>query len=179
MVKREASIPEMVDQSKMVITRPSVSTFERYEHSGSLMNAAMYVGLASLIAGVLGIAGGLPGLIGGLINALATFFIFTGLVYYIGKNQGGTGTFDEVAYTFSLFIAPLIVVNGIAMLFGLLLGGWFVALVGLAVLLVQAFFAYIAVQSSMNLINPTKSLITLAGAVLGTWIIQLLIGLIF
>jgi hypothetical protein len=180
MTQKQASIPEMFNQSKMVLATPSVATFERYERSGTLVNAAIYVGIAALIAGLLGLTGGIAGLIGGVLGALAQFFIFTGLVYYIGKSQGGTGTFDEVAYTFSLFIAPLIVIGAVVSLFGIipLLGPVFVFVVALILLLVQAYFAYLAVQSSMNIADTAKSFLTLGGAVIGTFLIMFLINIV-
>jgi hypothetical protein len=182
--QQSASIGDMVNQSKMVLTTPSVATFERYERSGNLVNAGIYIGIAAIIAAILGLSGGISGLIGSFLSTLANFFIFTSLVYYIGKQQGGTGTFDEVAYTFSLFIAPLSLVVPIIGLFVLIpvIGLLFVPIlliVVLIVLLVQAYFGYLAVQSSMNITDTTKSIITLGGAVIGTFIIQWLIQAIF
>lgn len=181
MVQKQASIPEMFQQSKMVLTTPSVATFERYERNGNLTNAAIYVGIAALIAGLLGLTGGIMGLIAGVLASLAQFFIFTGLVYYIGKSQGGTGTFDEVAYTFSLFIAPLIVIGAVVSLFGIipLLGPLFVFVVALILLVVQAYFAYLAVQSSMNIADTGKSFMTLGGAIIGTLLIMVIIRAVF
>ncbi|NTW02552.1 MAG: hypothetical protein HGA19_14950 [Oscillochloris sp.] len=111
---RQVSLPEMVAQSRDVISNPSVGTFERYEHQGTIANAAIYVGIAAVISGLLGLISGFGGLISGILNALVLFFVFTGLVFYIGKSiASGTGTWDEVAYTFSLFWAPLAVVSAI------------------------------------------------------------------
>ncbi|NTV64687.1 MAG: hypothetical protein HGA65_14310, partial [Oscillochloris sp.] len=101
-IPQQISIPEMIAQSRDVITNPSVSTFERYEQRGTTVNAAIYVGIATIISGILGLTSGLGGLISGVIGALVGFFVFTGMVFYIGKNvANGTGTWDEVAYTFS------------------------------------------------------------------------------
>jgi hypothetical protein len=119
-----------------------------------------------------------------VLSTLVGFFVFSGLVYYIGKSQGGTGTFDEVAYTFSLFVAPLSLVVPIIGIFTLIpfLGLLFVPIMLLAaliVLIVQAFLAYIAVRSSMNISNQQTALLTLGGAVLGTFIIQIIVVSIF
>jgi hypothetical protein len=186
---QQTSIPQMVAQSRDIISNPSVITFERYERSGTTVNAAIYMGVAAAISGLLGLTGGPLGLIGGVVGALVGFFVFTGLVFYIGRNvAGGTGTWDEVAYTFSLFIAPLTVVGAalgfVAWLFSFIpLLGWLVGLlvglIGLAILLVQAYFAYVAVQSSMNIRDQTRALITLGLAVVGTLVIQLIVGAIF
>lgn len=186
---QQTSIPEMVAQSRDIISNPSVITFERYEHRGTIVNAAIYVAIAAVISGVLGLTGGLGGLLGSALGALIGFFVFTGMVFYVGKNvAGGTGTWDEVAYTFSLFVAPLIVLGAVL---GLavwilslipLLGGLFAllgALASLLILLVQAYFAYVAVQSSMNIRDQGKAIITLVLAVVGTFVVQLVIGGMF
>ncbi len=186
---QQSSITEMVAQSRDIISNPSVGTFERYEQRGTTTNAAIYIAIAAVIAGVLGIYGGPLGIIGGALSALIGFFVFTGLVFYIGKNvANGTGTWDEVAYTFSLFIAPLTVVGAVVTLVAWvlslipLLGGLFFLLGGLVTLLIlviQAYFAYIAVQSSMNIRDQGKALTTLGLAVIGTLIVQLIIAAIF
>ena len=57
---------------------------------------------------------GIGGFLGGLLGALVQFFVFTGLVFFLGKNiAGGSGSWDEVAYTFALFTAPLIVLGAL------------------------------------------------------------------
>ncbi|MEI7769196.1 MAG: YIP1 family protein [Chloroflexales bacterium] len=186
---QQTSVSEMIAQSRDIISNPSVSTFERYEQRGTMVNAAIYVGIAAVISGVLGITGGIGGLLSGLVGALIGFFVFTGLVFYIGKSiAAGTGTWDEVAYTFSLFSAPLIVVGAalglVVWIFHFIpVLGALVALLGLIVslviLLVQAYFAYIAVQSSMNIRDQGKALTTLGLAVIGTFVVQMVVGMMF
>ncbi len=177
------SLSEMVNSSIVVLTKPSVSTFEMYERRGNLQSALIYVGIAALISGVLGlIGGGLLGLVGGIISALLGFLLFTGAVFYIGKSQGGTGTFGEVAYTFSLFVAPLSVISAF---FGLLagviplLGACLALIAGIGILVIQVYLGYLAVQSSMNLTDRTKAIITLVGAAIVSFIVSLVIGGIF
>ncbi|MBX0328646.1 YIP1 family protein [Oscillochloris sp. ZM17-4] len=186
---QQVSLPEMVAQSRDVISNPSVGTFERYERRGTTTNAAIYVGVASVVAGVLGLTGGLGGLLSGILGALIGFFVFTGMVFYIGKSvAGGTGTWDEVAYTFSLFVAPLTVLGAVISLVVWLFSfipilGFLVALlsfpIALIILLAQAYFAYIAVQSSMNIRDQGKAIITLGLSVVGTVIVQMIIGGMF
>lgn len=169
----------MVGQSVDVMTNPNEITFERYERHGSLREAAIYIGLAAVVAGLFSLGGGALGFVGGVINALIGFFLFTWLVYVIGKGQGGTGTFDEVAYTFALFIAPLTIIGG---LFGIVAAipiiNLLVPILGLVLLAVQAVFAFIAVRSSMNITDKRTALITLGGAVIATFIVQLIVAMI-
>ncbi|MCU0490560.1 MAG: hypothetical protein MUD01_03035 [Chloroflexaceae bacterium] len=183
MMQRNSSIPDMVrgmmTQSLVVLQNPSVSTFERYERSGTAVQAAIYVGLAALITGLLGIfSGGIGAVVANVISTLIGFFIFTGLVYYIGQAQGGTGKFDEVAYTFSLFWAPLAVLVslGSLVLTITIIGVIFIPLLALVGLLASAYFAYLSVQSSMNLFDQTRILITLGGAVIGTMVLRVVLG---
>ncbi len=172
-------VPTMIGQSVDVLSNPNEQTFERYERHGTLQDAAIYVGLAALLTALIGIPGGLGGIIGNLLGALLGFVLFTGLIYWVGKQQGGTGTLDEVAYTFALFIAPLTLVNGIVRLTASLpVIGLLTPLLGLALLAVQAVFAYLAVRSSMNLNDKTRALLTLGGAVLATWILEMILLLV-
>lgn len=175
------AIGPMLQQSLAILRRPTVATFERYERRGSFFEAALYIGFSALVAGVLGLVGGIAGMLTGIVGALVNFFVFTGLVYLIGCLRGGSGTFSEVAYTFSLFIAPLIViwsalgfvarslqlipvvggVLAIMMLYGLLIG--------------QIFFAYLALQASMNILHRGTSLLILCAAAIGTLMMMLLV----
>lgn len=186
---QQVSIPEMVAQSRDIISNPSVVTFERYEHRGTMVNAATYVGIAAIVSGLLGLVGGLGGFISGVLSALLAFFVFTGLVFYIGKSvANGTGTLDEVAYTFSLFWAPLAIISA-AITFIVFLFSWIPLLnviiglagliISLGILLVNCYFAYLAVQSSMNIRDQGKAVMTLLFSFLGTGLALLIIGMIF
>jgi hypothetical protein len=186
---QSVSVGDMVAQSQAIISNPSVSTFERYERRGSITHAAVYIAIAAVIVGLLGLTGGLGGLVSGVLGTVAGFFIFTGMVYLLGKNiAGGTGNFDEVAYTFSLFSAPIYVIGAVVGLIVWLFSfipvlGFLVGILGflvsLLILVVQAYFAYIAVQSSMNIHDSTKAIITLVLAVVASMVVQLVLGSIF
>lgn len=194
----QSSLNEMVTQSRDVLVNPSVPTFDRYERRGTMSNAAVYIGIAAVISTVLGLIGallpGLPnvsvgGVLGSLLTALTQFFVFTGMVYFLGKNMyGGSGTWDEVAYTFSLFIAPLIVVGAaiglIVSLFAWipiinLLIGFAAALIGILLLIVQIYYGYLAVQSSMNLRDQTQAIIVLVLSFVASAVMMGVIGFIF
>ena len=176
------SFLEMLDQSRDIMLNPSVATFERHEQRGTLVNAATYVGVAALIAALIGaISGGPAGFLSSLLASLAQFFVFTGMVYLLGKSMfGGTGNWDEVAYTFSLFTAPLILLGALVGLI-IVLFSWIpvlnllVGLAGLVVALlmlaVQIYYAYLAVQSSMNIRTGSQAAITLVLAFLATLLV--------
>ena len=159
---------EMVNQSVSVVSKPSVSTFELYEKRGTMRDAALLIAASSAIAGLLSFRTGAGGMIAAVIVALVGFFAFTYLVHFIAKQQGGTGTLDEVAYSFALFWAPLAVVGATAtMLLGWALG----TVISLAQLAASVYFAYLAIQSSMNFTDSSKIWTTLAGAVIGYMVI--------
>ena len=46
------SLSEMINSSIVVLTKPSVSTFEQYEKRGGTRDALMYVGIAAAVAGI-------------------------------------------------------------------------------------------------------------------------------
>jgi hypothetical protein len=176
--QQTSSITEMFGQSVEVMTKPSVTTFEQYERRGTLAQAAIYVAIGAVLSGLFGLTGGIGGFIGGVLVSLIGFFLFTGLVYYVGTTQGGSGTYNEVAYTFSLFWAPMAIIGalGSLILAITIIGIIFIPIWLLVVLGVNAFFAYLAVQSSMNMHESGKIFITLGAAIIGTFLIQVLIG---
>lgn len=172
------SIPDMISQSRQVLTNPSVATFERFENSGGLREALIYVALAAAVTGVFGLGGGLIGFLQNIVLTLLGFGVFTYLVYLFGKRQGGTGTFDQVAYTFSLFWGPLAVVFGMLTLLLIitLIGVLFLPLLGLLAIAANVYFAYLAVQSSMNLQKGRDTWMTLLVAGLGTLLFNVIVG---
>ncbi len=165
-------ISEMIDQSIKVISNPTVATFDNYENRGTMRDALIYVGLGALVSGALSFSGGLGAIIGGAISALATFLVFVYVVHAFGKSQGGTGTLDQVAYTFSLFWMPL------SILFAVLTFVLAITIVGIllipallfAFLAANAYFGYVGVQSSMNLTKGSQAIVTLVVAVIATGI---------
>ena len=116
------------------------------------------------VAGLLSFRAGAGGMIAAVIVALVGFFAFTYLVHFIAKQQGGTGTLDEVAYSFALFWAPLAVVGAIAMM---ILGWALGTVISMAQFAASVYFAYLAIQSSMNFTDSSKIWTTLGGAVIG------------
>ena len=174
-------ISEMIDQSIKVISNPTVTTFETYEARGTIRDALIYVGLGALVSGALAFSGGLMGIIGGAISTLAAFLVFVYVVHAFGKSQGGTGTLDQVAYTFSLFWMPLSILSAVAVLIltitivGILL----IPALLLAILAANVYFGYIGVQSSMNLAKGSPAILTLVVAAIATMITYGIIVSIF
>jgi Yip1 domain len=161
-------LSEMINQSIKVISNPTVETFDTHENRGTMRDALIYVGLGALVSGALSFSGGLGAIIGGAISALATFFVFVYVVHAFGKSQGGTGTLDQVAYTFSLFWMPLSILFAIA-LFVLtitIVGILLIPALFFAFIAAVAYFAYVGVQSSMNLPKGSSAIITLVVAVI-------------
>ncbi len=163
-----ATIPEMINQSIEVLTKPSVATFDKYEKRGGVQQAAIYIALASAISGLFGIVtyGGALGFLIALILTLVSFFLLTFLMHFIGRQMGGTGTYNEVAYSFALFQAPinvLVAILGIIPIIGALAAfiGWIAGI----------YFSYLAVQASMNFTDSGKVWTTLIGA----WVINIII----
>src|SRR5688572_16856310 len=122
MMVQGVSISEMLNQSTTVLTKPSIQSFEQFERRGGMREAIVYIGVAAVLAGAAGlvfglltggIGGAIAGLITGLVPPLISFFVFTFVLYFVGKQQGGTGTQDEVFYTCALYTAPLLAVTGV------------------------------------------------------------------
>jgi hypothetical protein len=176
MMIQGVSIPEMVNQSVTVLTKPGVATFEQFERSGGQREGLVYVGTAAAIGAVISLLVGVftLGPIGGIISGIAAFilplvgFYLSGtLIHYIGTTQGGTGTKDEVFYTISLFLAPILAINGtignipflncIALPATLALG------------IYQIYLGYLSIRSSMNL-DQNKAIITMVVS----WIVQVI-----
>ena len=102
-----------------------------------------------------------------LVQTLLGFAVFTGLVYFIGKNLfKGTGTYPEVAYTFALFYVPISVVSAVIGIIPIL-----GALVAFILGLINIYFGYLAVQSSMNLRDSTSAIVTLVLSYIGSAIV--------
>jgi hypothetical protein len=169
----------MISSSINVLTKPSVATFEQYERRGTVRDAFVYMIAAGLLAGIVGllfglingVTGALVGFVAGAIIPIIGFAVFASVLYFMGKQQGGTGTQDEVFYTCALYTAPLLAITGvigaIPLLNCLLLPATF--LLGLY----QLYLGYLASRSSMNL-DQTKAIISVVVAIIA----QIIVGAI-
>ena len=176
MMIQGVSIGDMLNQSMTVLTKPSVQSFEQFERRGTQREGLIYVGAAAALAGIVGavfglLTGGIAGLIGGLVigivGPLLSYFVFSFLVYTIGKSQGGTGTQDEVFYTTSLYTAPLLAVTGVVNAIPFL--GCILLPVTFILGIYQLYLGYLATRSSMNL-DQNKAILTVVLSIIAMWI---------
>ena len=176
-----SSLPEMFNSSIAVLTRPSIQTFEQYEKRGGMRDALMYVGAWALIAGlvsfVFGFLGGLTAaiiaLIATVIGAVVGFLVFAFAIYFMGRQQGGSGTQDEVLYTTALYTAPLTAIAGVINAIPIINCVFFP--LTLAIAIYQMYLGYLATRSSMNL-DQTKAIITVVVAYVAYFIVAILLG---
>lgn len=177
----QAQITDMFAQSTAVLAQPNSDTFERFERRGGIQQALIYVMVAAVVSAIIaaifapfhGDVTVLGQLFSRLIGIPAQFFLFTGLVYLIGKNLfKGTGTYPEVAYSFALFYVPLSILSTLVMLVPLL--GW---IAGLVISVVMIYFGFLAVRSSMNLRDSVSAGVTLLlSGIASFWIMVLFLS---
>jgi len=84
----------------------------------SLGDAAIVVGAAGLISGLIGAltnskVGLVEGVIGGAIGGIIGSMVFAGLVWGMAKVLGGKGEYGRQYYLYSLFGAPVTVINSV------------------------------------------------------------------
>ncbi|GAP62922.1 hypothetical protein ARMA_1345 [Ardenticatena maritima] len=175
-------ITEMLNESIAVLTSPSVATFERVERNGTKQDALQYViaaavvsaAFSAVIALIFAVVGNasmmsvIGALIRGLVIPVAGFYVFAYLVHLIGKQQGGTGTEDEVFYTIALISAPLLAFNSIIGSIPLL--NCLALLFTFLIQIYMIYLTYLAVRASMNL-ESTPAIITTVVA----WVVQFIV----
>ncbi len=175
---------EVIQQSIQVLTQPRVETFERFERHGGQREALTYVTAAAALAGVVAFLAGIfsggvtvavIGLLGALIGPLLSFFIFAFVVNWMGKQQGGTGTQDEVFYTCALYTAPIMAITGVVGNIPIL--GCLFAPISLLLGLYQLYLGYVATRASMNL-DQNKAIITVVVAIIAQWVVFAVIAAI-
>lgn len=191
-MRYQITFRQMLDDSRAILTRPSVATFDRYGRGGDALAAAKYVGAAALLGALLGwlIRVALTGSTGnlfvvlvntatGAIDVLLGFFFFVFLVHLIGQYQGGMGSFDGLAYAFALFVAPIsVIVLALELLLPVLVpnGLALARLVRVAEIVLWAVFAWLAIRSVLRMRDNRSILITLGGAVLAMIVLRLIFG---
>jgi hypothetical protein len=190
MMLQHMTVSNMLNQSTLLLKKPSVQSLKQFELCGGQGEALIYVGGVSTLAGIIcfvfghwfgGIGDYVYGLLGGVLFPLIGFVVSSLTIFYTGRRQGGMGTLDAVFYTCSL-LAPLPAIGMIAFftasaldigvsLFLLL------ALVALVVAIYQTYLTYLATRSSMNL-DKTKVIITMIVAVVATIVVEVILDLV-
>src|SRR5262249_35618740 len=175
MMIQGVSVGDMLNQSMTVLTKPSVQSFEQFEKRGGQREALIYVVIAAVLVGVVGLAfgllGGVVGAVSGLLRgvfALLGFYVVAFVMSYVGKQQGGTGTQDEVFYTAALYTAPILAVTGVVGAIPVI--GCLALPVTFLLGLYQIYLGYLAARSSMNL-EQNPAIITVVAAIVAQFLV--------
>jgi len=171
---------EMINGSIAVLTKPSVATFEEHEKD-NLTWALIYSVIAGVINAVLAAIGllisgaegaSIGGAIGGgIIGTVIVLLISWGITFGLGRAFGGTGSFGELAWGFSLFGAPLTVASRILNLIPFI-GG----IAALALAIYNFYLSYLAIQSGMNLPSQKALYVILIEVAIGVVILGCIIA---
>jgi hypothetical protein len=160
MLNARVRFQRLLAESRDVLAHPQPRVFYQYAARSSAEDALTYTAVAAFLialGSMLLFGGGSAiGLVMGVINELFKFYLFAGAIHFIGTQRGGRGSFDEVAYTFALFYVPIRVIVAVLtwLLVLLPLGGQLSLLplaISLAGILVQAYYAHVAVKGVMGL----------------------------
>lgn len=103
--------------------------------------------------GITGLAGGsiTGAIVSGLFGSIVGFFIWTGIVYLLGRAFGGTGAYGELAWDVALFSAPLNVISSLISLLGVGPLACLTGLISLALFGYNVYLTWLSVQAGMNL----------------------------
>jgi hypothetical protein len=86
-----------------------------------------------------------------LLGSIVGFFIWTGIVYLLGRAFGGSGAYGELAYDVALFSAPLSVISALISLVGIGPLACLTGLVSLALGIYTIYLTWLSIQAGMNL----------------------------
>ena len=156
-----ATLNEMFSQSFQVIRVPTETNFNRVEDQGNFASALLFMGgslLAFTAAGYY-FAGG-SGALQHLLIGMVYYFGYWGLTYLIGRPLGGEATWQELAYTHALFMAPMLLGFTLASVaffsFGYLqVASMYLTFVFLGISL---YYAIRCIQGTENFYDPVKVL---------------------
>lgn len=175
----QVRLGQMLRQSMDVLLHPSIHTFRRYAVRASDSDALTYVAVAAFIVTLLGaIASGggmnVIGLLFAIINALFGFYLFAGIMYFIARQFGGSGEFITVVYLFALFYAPILVLTWLVLVAVRFIPGAAIASLPIYFLgfVLQAFYAYQAIQAGMYLRRKRDALIAVLVGLVVLWVIE-------
>lgn len=175
----KAQLTTMLGQSMAVMTEHTPAAFDRFKHHGGVRQAALYVALAAAVAALMQLLFGMMLHLNMLVALLTPvliiplqFFTFTGLVYWISKNMfNSTATFDEISYSFSLFVVPLSILGSVLTL---------VPVLGLLTVLPIAaaniYYGSLAARATLKLPQSGNIWTVLLLAILGQMLVGGLVG---
>jgi hypothetical protein len=112
-----------------------------------LGNQSLPPGFSALAGG----AGLTATIVMSLLGAIIGFFIWTAIVFVLGRAFGGTGAYGELAYDIALFQAPLGVVSALISVFGFGPLACITGLISLALSIYGIYLSWLSIQSGMNL----------------------------
>ncbi|HEX5689560.1 MAG TPA: hypothetical protein VFX76_06140 [Roseiflexaceae bacterium] len=177
----QIQVSRMARQSADVITHPNVRAFNYYAVRASDNEALLYVTIAAVVIGVVSLilAGSFDILrmAFGVVSQLFEFYIFAGLSFFVGQRFRGMGSLTTVAYTYSLFYVPILLLTwAISLVVTLLRIGppilpLLITLLGLGA---QAYYAYLAIQAAMYIRSQRDAALTVAIALAGVLLLQLI-----
>jgi hypothetical protein len=193
-------ISEMIAQSVQVFKSPSVETFERFERSGGVQEAVIYVVAGAAISLPLNLRVNFGVATVGFSSVIG-FLVFSGLAYFIAKQQGGNGDINKVAYGISLFFVPLGLI--LSLIIGFLsiiilvfsaamtpdltnqpqssyenIATYFYIFIILISGLGRIWFGHLVIQSSMNIREPRKIWTSVIAAEIASLLVTNLISFI-
>lgn len=166
----------LLNGSIAVLMRPSVQTFEQQERD-DLIWAVVYAVIGGAITGLVsavmnignGVGAALMALGSGLFGTAIVSLVGWAIVWGLGKAFGGTGTFGQLAWGFSLYSTPLAVLSGT--LGALPVIGAFIAI---PASLYGLYLSYLAIQSGMNL--PSNKALIIIGILFAIGVVMIFIS---
>jgi hypothetical protein len=181
MLNARIALQRMVSESFDVLVHPQPRIFRSYGARGSDGDALTYVALAAFITTLLDFvvfrSGSALTLAWSVIDKLFAFYIFAGVISFIGQQRGGLGNFTEIAYTFALFYVPIDILSWLIARLALLtplgpvLLPW-LWLIQIVAFVAQAYYAHIAIRGVMGL-RQKEAWIAVGAGILTLLIIRL------
>ena len=175
-------LQRIIARSIDVLTHPQPRVFHAYGARSSGGDALTYVALAAFLTTLLTMlafrSGSATGVLWSVMDELFAFYLFAGVIYLIGKQRGGLGSFDEIAYCFALFYVPIHVLSWVLFWLVLLtplrpvLLPW-LWMLQLASYAVQAFYAHVAVRGVMGFRQPCEAWVAVGAGLATLFIIHL------
>lgn len=152
-------VQDLLTRWRAVLYPPSVASFDMQKPAANWNTIYISLALLGVVQGVFTFITGfeyhragtpLPGIgtiIGGIIGVFIAFFIGAGLIYFLARLLGGTGTFLEHAWLLSLIYVPIQAVSAVINVIPIL-GG----IIG-AVLAIYSIVLYVFATASAHRIS--------------------------